>query len=94
MKVVLTFLAPGQTRMKVDESWQTRVCMKVVLTFLAPGQTRMKVDDFVFLFVSGYAQFSWLRCKTVLKPYLFFPAVFFNILFIWNSQPSFFGQRN
>ena len=43
MKVVLTFLAPGQTRMKVDESWQTRVCMKVVLTFLAPGQTRMKV---------------------------------------------------
>ena len=44
MKVVVTFLAPGQTRMGVNESWWTRVCMKVVLTFLTPGQTRMKVD--------------------------------------------------
>ena len=36
MKVVLTFFAPGQTKM--------RVCVKVVFTFLAPGQTKMRVD--------------------------------------------------
>ena len=45
MKVVLTFLALGQTKMKVYESWYTRVCMRVVLTFFALGQTKMKVDE-------------------------------------------------
>ena len=45
MRVVLTFLAPGQTKMKVNESWYTRVCMRVVLTFLALGQTKIRVDE-------------------------------------------------
>ena len=44
MRVVLTFLALGQTKMRVYESWYTRVCMKVVLTFLALGQMRKRVD--------------------------------------------------
>ena len=45
MRVVLTFLALGQTKMNVYESWYTRVCMKVVLTSLAPDQTKMKVYE-------------------------------------------------
>ena len=47
MRVVLTFLAPGQTRMKVDES---------CFDFPAPGQTRMKVGESCFDFPC-----SWLN---------------------------------
>ena len=61
MKAVLTFLVPGQTKMKV-ESWWTRVCVteffrlvllpvgrrqlfRVSTLFAIPGQTRMTADE-------------------------------------------------
>ena len=40
---VLPVLSPGQTRMRVDASWQTRVCMHGLAWLF--GQTRTRVDE-------------------------------------------------
>ena len=50
---VLFRLSTGETKMKVDNSQKTKVCMRVVSIFIAAGQKRMRVGESQYIPVDG-----------------------------------------